>query len=132
MTTGLSAITTLEKINSKLIAASATLGVAHCQSLIVAVSLPRPLPMMSLYLLNLAQQLRLCLSGYLCLPFSRFEVTVIPKVLLKNDEQMTMYYKSQPHLVQSDQLATLAEKNANSRGLRRFDHLDRSETDYEC
>jgi len=57
---------------------------------------------------------------------------VIPKVLLKNDEQMTMYYKSQPHLVQSDQLATLAEKNANSGGLRRFDHLDRSETDYQC
>ena len=89
-----------------------------------------------LCLLILAPQLRLRLSGPFCAPpsfrFSRFEVTVIPKVLLKNDEQMTMYYKSQPHLVQSDQLATLAEKNANSGGLRRFDHLDRSETDYQC
>lgn len=61
---------------------------------------------------------------YDCGSHGRFELVVLPKIYL-TDAQLTVYYKSQPHLMTSeeDQLANMHDKSC---GLRRFDHLYRS------
>jgi len=55
----------------------------------------------------------------------RFELVVVPKVHI-NDEQLSIYYKAQPHLIASLKADSAKSKANNSRGVRRFDHLSRS------
>jgi len=60
---------------------------------------------------------------YDCGNRERFELVVVPKVLLK-EEQLDVYYKAQPHLVESAVQQKEQDKHRTTR--RQFDHLDRS------
>ena len=61
---------------------------------------------------------------YDCGNCERFELVVVPKVLLK-ESQLDVYYKAQPHLTEN--VAKQKEQNRKRTTRRQFDHLDRSQ-----
>ena len=61
---------------------------------------------------------------YDCGNGERFELVVVPKVLLK-EGQLDVYYKAQPHLTEN--VAKQKEQNRKRTTRRQFDHLDRSQ-----